>query len=384
MKNVDGEVPGVMERAQIVVVAAVVAALALFGLRIWADKEAEEVSAAGRVERARDLASIERDGGERGDREWGGEGEKNRIAAAKGRGGLQGGESGQRSGFGSGGGADGGSAVRAGGAAEALRGGVTRRGGDVGTSGSAPHARGESGVFTSAGEVAPGVSRLLPRAEQRTDLIDFLAAREPTGSEFGGPENMLDDPEGDVALEVLNTEDAAQATAAENIEEPDDRDDGIKFTAGSEMKFPNAGNANGQAGAITFDIEPEWMGSDDSNNSLVQIRNEHQWNNRMELVKNGHFLRFILADNTGREADISVRIDDWVEGETHSITATWGEARTSLFIDGRLAGSNTYSGDFDIAPGTPMFLGSDYRSSAYDGANSTISGFTLYSSSRHP
>ena len=100
-------------------------------------------------------------------------------------------------------------------------------------------------------------------------------------------------------------------------------------------------------------------------------------------MKNGKYLRFILTDNTGREADISVDITHWQRGDPHDITASWGEERTSLFIDGQLAGTNTYTGALDIAPGTPMFLGSDYVGSNYVGANSTIRDFTLFNSPRH-
>ena len=244
-------------------------------------------------------------------------------------------------------------------------------GGQVGTSGSRRSRAGQSG--------AQG-RRLGGTGEKRAGLVEFLGAQNATRPDLFGSGDT-GDPE-DVALEVKTMEDSDQAAESRDIEDAD-FDEGIKFTEDSELRFPDAGNANGEAGRITFEIEPEWDGSDATNNSLVQIRSEHQFNNRLELVKNGKYLRFILADNTGREADISVDITHWHQGDPHLLDLSWGEARTSLFIDGQLAGTNTYSGSFDIAPGTPMFLGSDHVGSNYVGANSTIRDFTLFNNTSH-
>jgi hypothetical protein len=216
----------------------------------------------------------------------------------------------------------------------------------------------------------------------RTDLLDFLGSQPPSGNDILN--DAADEPDQEVALEVKSTEDTGLASQAEEILEPDFGDEGIKFTEGSKMTFEQAGGASGEAGTISLDIEPEWQGGEESDNSLVQIRDPNSFGNRLQLVKNGRFLRFILADNLGREADISVDIRDWDPGDPRQITATWGNGRTSLFIDGRLAGSNTYEGSFEISPTTPLHLGSDYDGSDYTGANGVIRDFTLFKSSRHP
>jgi hypothetical protein len=213
-------------------------------------------------------------------------------------------------------------------------------------------------------------------------LLDFLGSQPPSGNEILGDEP--DVPEGEVALEVKSTEDTNLASKAEDIDAPDSGDEGIKFTEGSKMTFEQAGGASGEAGTISLDIEPDWEGGAQTDNSLVQIRDPNSFGNRLQLVKNGRFLRFILADNSGREADISVDIRDWEPGDPRKITATWGDGRTSLFIDGQLAGSNTYEGSFDISPTTPLHLGSDFDGSDYSGANGVIRDFTLYTTSRHP
>ena len=218
------------------------------------------------------------------------------------------------------------------------------------------------------------------RAQRRADVMNMLAQPSAPGAAGGQPRS----PNSEVALEVHGTEDSDQASRSEDIDTPADGSDGIKFTDASQLTFAQAGGANGEQGTITFDVEPDWSGGDATDNSLVQIRNENEWANRLQLVKNGRFLRFILADDTGREADISVPIDEWQAGQSHSVSASWGDGQTSLFIDGRLAGSNTYQGNFNIAPTTPLHLGSDFPSSDYGGANATIRGFTLFKKAQNP
>ena len=110
----------------------------------------------------------------------------------------------------------------------------------------------------------------------------------------------------------------------------------------------------------------------------MQIRTPHGWDNRMQLVKNGRYLRFIFTDNTSREADISVPIDHWEPGQAHTVTATWGEGKTHLYIDGQRVGQNTYSGQFQIPPNTPMYVGSDVPGGTYAGASATIQNFKVY------
>ena len=354
-----------MDRIQVTVVAVVVAALALFGLKIWSERSSDDERVAlADPSSIGDLESVHSGGDEHAAvrRGAGRQGKSDRLARLRGSEGRGGASTG-----------------RGGTSTEILRDGTGRRGGQVGTSGSRRSRAGQSGASAPSASGAQG-RRLGGTGEKRSGLVEFLGAQDPTRPNLFGSRDV-GDPE-DVALEVKTTEDSDQATESRDIEDAD-FDEGIKFTEGSELRFPDAGNASGEAGTITFGIEPEWDGSDPTNNSLVQIRSEHQFNNRLELVKNGKYLRFILADNAGREADISVDITHWQQGDPHDVTASWGEERTSLFIDGQLVGTNTYSGSFDIASGTPMFLGSDHAGSNYVGANSTIRDFTLFNNTSH-
>ena len=101
-------------------------------------------------------------------------------------------------------------------------------------------------------------------------------------------------------------------------------------------------------------------------------------------MKNGECLRFIITDDTGREADISARITNWQGLEEHDVVATWGDGKTTLYIDGQVVGQNKYSGNIKFPEGTPMFVGADWRGSNYNGAKATFNGFTLKKSPSHP
>ena len=109
----------------------------------------------------------------------------------------------------------------------------------------------------------------------------------------------------------------------------------------------------------------------------MQIRQEHEWNNRLEIVKNGEFLRFILTDNTGKEADISARITDWQPNEEKAIEFSWGNGRTEATIDNQVVGRNEYPGELQFEPNTPMFFGADHPGSTYGSASATIGDFTV-------
>jgi Concanavalin A-like lectin/glucanases superfamily len=351
-----------MDRGQIVVIAVVVAALGLFGLKIWSDRSAGD-----------DLLIASNDPSALQD---GVAGEGGGSFGASGGGHMRGGPGGRLGGPGGsirgrrglpGSRAQGGSGSTVIGGARGFSGGV------LGRSGSSSSGRGDSVV-----------SHLPPRSGERSDLVDFLSSQPPSGNEILGDNNNNSNTPGDVALQVKNVTDSSKALESSGIEEPQNGQDGIHFTDNSQLTFPDAGGASGKAGTISFDIQPDWSGGDQTDNSLVQIRGENQWSDRLQLVKNGRYLRFIIADSQGREADISVPIDAWQPGDSHSVTASWGDSRTSLYIDGRLAGTNSYDAPFNIPPGTPLHLGSDYSTGTYSGADATISGFTIYKNSQHP
>jgi hypothetical protein len=216
-------------------------------------------------------------------------------------------------------------------------------------------------------------------APRRSDVVEYLASQPAASGRSSAADG--DETNDDVALELKRPEDAEGAGVKKGVEAPEASDEGLTFTEGSVLAFPDGGNVNGEAGTISFEIEPNWNGNDETNNSLVTLRSEHGWSNRLELVKNGRYLRFILSDNAGREADISVPIDSWVPGESHEIEATWANQKTELHIDGVKVGENTYT-EFIRDPGAPLYIGSDHRGSTYSGLNGTMRNFKATNNSR--
>ncbi len=358
-----------MDRGQIVVGAIVAAAIALFGLKIWSDRtSSEDVLLSGG--RNPQLASRDGSGSEAGDSAFGTSGtEPGSRTGARYRhfAGPEGGRPGS---------AGSGTRGRAGErAAEALRGAARRGGGFVGSSGSRAGSH-LAGGSSASGAGDPASNHLGPHPKQHDELVDFLGSQPPTRNQVLGGDTSAN-PGEDVVLEVNSVQDSQQAIDAQNVNEAQDGV-GLDLSSDSVLAFPNAGNANGDAGSISFDIDPQWTGSDQTDNSLVQVRTPNGWDNRMQLVKNGRYLRFILTDNTGRESDISVPIDQWAPGQPHTVTSTWGEGKTTLYIDGQQVGQNTYKGSFLIPPNTPMYVGSDLPGGSYAGADATIQNFKVY------
>jgi hypothetical protein len=157
--------------------------------------------------------------------------------------------------------------------------------------------------------------------------------------------------------------------------------EGAVFSNNAQFAIPNAGNLTGEAGTISFTVQGEWAGADETDASFVQLRTPNQWNNRIQITKNGQYLRFVFTDDTGEESGAGIPIR-WEPGEQHTVTTTWGEDPgtgqkiAALYVDGRLAGQNVYRGQF-IPPTGPMFIGSDHPG-GQPGAQGTIRNFTAY------
>jgi concanavalin A-like lectin/glucanase superfamily protein len=147
---------------------------------------------------------------------------------------------------------------------------------------------------------------------------------------------------------------------------------GVKFGPSSVLAYPNSGNVRGDGGTISLDINPEWNGGDDGDFSLMNLRTPNDPSDLMRLYKNGRYLRFIFADDTGQERDVGVDISNWQAGQPHNVQVTWGDASNALYVDRQLAGQNTYEGTFDPR-GVPMYIGSDVPQAPSTGAGGTIS-----------
>jgi len=354
-----------MERNQAIVIAVVVAALALFGLKVWSDRSAESDLTSDSRAAAQRLARASGQGSDASGTYEGGPGRAGRPGE---RGALRAGDvpgsAGSRIG------PDG--RPVAGGSAEMARAGAPRLGGGIGVSGSNRAGGGSGSGGTITGGSGDSAGHLGPKVQQKQNLVDFLASKPPTEPDLAAPKDENGD---DVALKIDKVEDIGrQGGQDQDVHKPEDGE-GIEITDRGKIEFPNY--ASGEAATISFQIQPQWSGSDQTDNALVEIRQENEWNNALELVKNGEFLRFIIRDSTGHESDISVRIADWVAGDSHDIKASYGDNQINLYVDGRLAGTNQYPAPLQFAQGTPMYLGGDHASSNYLGAGANISNFNL-------
>ena len=368
-----------MERNQAIAIAVVVAAVVLFGLKVWSDRAAESDLTAGSQAAARRLA---RAGGatDDGDSWSGSDGTGTRAGRGEPGGSRSGGLGSSGGGSRLGGGGGGGADSRGGGSAGVVRGPGSMRGGSgLGSAvGGRPAGGGGSGASVAGGAGDGSAGHIGPKVQQKSNLVDFLSQQPP-----GAQQDLAaakDENGEDVALKVDHTDDIARQGGQDQGDgvHQGDNGDGITITDRGKIEFPNY--ANGDAATIQFNIKPNWSGSDQTDNALLEIRQEHEWANRLELVKNGEFLRFIVTPDSGQEADISVRINDWQPGDQHDVRASYGDGKTYLFIDGRLVGSVPYQGNLQFAQGTPMYLGGDHTGSNYQGANAEIGSFTLKNS----
>jgi hypothetical protein len=196
-----------------------------------------------------------------------------------------------------------------------------------------------------------------------------------------GEDTTQEDPQGPkVAMSFKGTADPETGEPPLLQEGITVTEEGAKFDAEARFAIPNPG-LTGEAGTFSFTVQPDWSGQEETDASLVQFRNPNDWNNRIQITKNGQYLRFIFTDDTGNESGAGIAIR-WDPGEQHQVTATWGEdpvtgqKLASLYVDGRLAGQSPYYGSFS-PPSGPIYIGSDLPGGG-PGARGLLSDFKLY------
>jgi hypothetical protein len=256
--------------------------------------------------------------------------------------------------------------------------GLERRGSAVG---------GSSGAVGTAGEdfgELPGDGLLARRGAASPPKASGGDSSAPDGNKRHTLE-FVDDPpkpqgDNDVLLSIPFKGDitpavGSVATAADGLVH---HGDDIEFTDDAQFSFPAGENINSHQGTIAFDVQPQWAGGDQSDNSLVQIREEHVWENSLSVVKNLDALRFIIIDSSGEERNVNVPIDDWQAGESRHLVATWDDTTMALYVNGNLVGQTDLPHPLTIAETTPVHIGSDFPGSSYAGAGGRISQFTVY------
>lgn len=154
-------------------------------------------------------------------------------------------------------------------------------------------------------------------------------------------------------------------------------DEGAYFPPNARFAYGDAGNLKNNAGTIAFWMKPNWEGTDPRNASLVQYHTE-DWSNRINIFKNGIYLRYIFTDNSGSETNLSVDMerDGWVAGDWHHIAVSWGDSLITMYTDGIQRAQGTYLGELDVPTGTALWVGSDAPGGA-PGADATLQDFVV-------
>ncbi len=246
------------------------------------------------------------------------------------------------------------------------------------------HIGGRSGI-RNAKEIARATSlsgssknsddRSKSASGSRSERLEQLVGKDAKVDPFYDGDDIDDNPDDNVLLDVKSKEDVdRKANSREGVDVSDDGS-GIQVGEDGHMTFPNVANAN--IGSVSLDITPNWNGADITDNSFMQIRQPHQWENSMQLVKNGQFLRFIVRDDGGHESDISFKITDWPQGDAKRITASWEDGVINLYVDNRRVGTNTYPGTIDFGE-SPILLGGDHAGGSYNGLDGNIDNFQVF------
>jgi len=109
-------------------------------------------------------------------------------------------------------------------------------------------------------------------------------------------------------------------------------------------------------GHVELAMQTDWGGGDGSDHALFAISAPNTWPSRVELLKNGEFLRLVVTETSGFERDVSVHIASLHPG-AHTITASWGQGTAQLAVDDGPPGQFTI-GDVLLAAGSDLLVGS--------------------------
>jgi hypothetical protein len=247
---------------------------------------------------------------------------------------------------------------------------------------------GTGGDRRGGGAAPPEVAAARGVAESlREQARRALPERGPSGGgellpgEVAAGDDAEESPDGSLlSLPLTGTIEAEGDEAPIQARDLVEEEGEVGFGPNSVLEFPVEGNLRTEAGTISFDVRPDWDDPANADRSFLQVG--HGGTASFLLVNNSGYLRFIVHDDSGTEFDISYPIA-WKRDEWHSVTATWGEAQTRLYVDGALVGQNIYPGELTIAPGSRLYIGSDVVGRG-TGAAATIQNFKIEGRSFDP
>jgi hypothetical protein len=130
---------------------------------------------------------------------------------------------------------------------------------------------------------------------------------------------------------------------------------GVDFQLDSGALFPSGVAISSDEGTISFCVQPQWNGSDGVVAPLLSATGDTAG---FEIAARGDSLQFNLADSDGVETAATTSISEWTSGQRHLVTAAWGGGKTSLYVDGQLFDQQSYDGQVQMSPETPLQVGS--------------------------
>jgi hypothetical protein len=119
-------------------------------------------------------------------------------------------------------------------------------------------------------------------------------------------------------------------------------------------QIPDTGNPRGDAGTISFEVTTS--GNEPTTKLLVGVGDPMAFD-RLNVFENGTTLRVLVSDSAGQESNLGISVADWEPGQRHVITFTWGGDDQEVYIDGQLIGQVGHLSDFQLQPGTPVYIG---------------------------
>jgi len=131
--------------------------------------------------------------------------------------------------------------------------------------------------------------------------------------------------------------------------------EGTQYPTDEHVEVP-VGKLSGQAGTMSFWLQPSWAEGNKDDASFLGLGN-----GALEVFKNVDFLRFEFTDQSGTRAGLGAPIDAWKAGEWHQVTTTWSGNRFSLYVDGQLVSQTTINGGVQLPPDATLGIGSAFN-----------------------
>ena len=241
---------------------------------------------------------------------------------------------------------------RAGGEASAAGGGGFAQGPVGRRGGSLADRRIDLPPRVAGGSRSPAKQRAKVAVPAAADRADALPARAP-GAQGPGAADAID---GGVAEDPSVTYDGGNETVFATHEFVDAADD-----------VP----VSGQAGSVSFWVDPQWKGRSEDDANLIDVGN-----GALRVTKNVDFLRFEFTDTNGQQGAIGAPIPRWQAGQDHLVTVTWNGSQKQLYIDGKMVSQGAESTAINLPDATTLRVGSAFAGQR-PVASASISGLQL-------